>query len=111
MKCHIIALFSLFLILHACSPLHFQTGRPFTLKKIEGLRAGETTREEVKRLFGEPQTTGRDDDGLETWTYHYIEAEVPLKGTPTKEKFQRLSITFDEEKVKSKSYELPPFLN
>ena len=106
MKFHIIVFFSLLLALNACSPIHLQTGRPITLKKIEGIRAGDTKREEVKKMFGEPQAIGKDDEGFETWSYHYIEAEVPLKGTPTKETFQRLTITFEGEKVKSKNYEL-----
>ena len=106
MKSHIVALFLLSLPLHACSPIHFQSGRPVTLQRIEEIRKGETTQEEVKKLFGEPQATGKDDDGREIWTYHYIEAEVPLRGRPTKEIFQRLTITFEKKRVRSKSYEL-----
>lgn len=46
-------------------------GRPFPVAAVSQIRVGETTREEVRDLFGEPWRTGIED-GKRTWTYaHY----------------------------------------
>ena len=93
-------------LLYSCGPIHFETGRSFTMVQIEAVKKGVTTKEEVRKLFGEPRFTGKSDTGLDMWSYVYIKAEVPLKGGISKEKFQRTTITFDESKVKSISYEM-----
>ena len=46
-------------------------GRDFPTDKIGQLQIGQTTRDEVHRMFGEPWRTGLED-GRRTWTYgHY----------------------------------------
>jgi len=46
-------------------------GREFPVGPVATLKVGETTQEEVRRLFGEPWRTGVED-GRKTWTYgHY----------------------------------------
>ena len=93
-------------LLYSCGPLHLETGRSFTMIQIEAVKKGVTTKEEIRKLFGEPGLTGKSDTGLDMWTYLYIKAEVPLKGNISKEKFQRSTITFKDNKVKSISYEM-----
>ena len=93
-------------LLYSCGPIHFETGQSFTMLQIEAVKKGVTTKEEVRKLFGEPRLTGKSDTGLDMWSYLYINAEVPLKGGISKEKFQRATITFEEDKVKSISYEM-----
>ena len=93
-------------LLYSCGPIHFETGQSFTMLQIEAIKKGVTTKEEVRELFGEPRLTGKSDTGLDMWSYLYIKAEVPLKGAISKEKFQRSTITFKEDKVKSISYEM-----
>jgi len=90
----------------SCGPVHFKSGKPFTLSHIESINKGSTTKEEIRKLFGEPQLSGKNDSDQDIWSYLYIEAKVPLKGGPSKEKFQRLTITFDDDKVKSMTYEM-----
>lgn len=97
-------LFSLFLF--SCAPVHFQSGTEIHPDKIRAIDRGKTTKAEIEKLFGEPQMTGRDDDGLETWSYFYMDAEAPLRGGELRGKFQRITVTFDNGKVKSVSYEL-----
>ncbi len=94
------------ILLYSCGPIHFETGRSFTMVQIEAVKKGVTTKDEVRRLFGEPRFTGKSATGLDMWSYLYIKAEVPLKGGISKEKFQRTTITFEEDKVKSISYEM-----
>ena len=90
----------------SCGTMHFTSGKPFDIESVNGIVKGITTMENIVKIFGEPQMSGRDSDGLDSWTYFYIEAEVPLKGKVAKEKFRRLSFTFKDEKVKSFSYEI-----
>lgn len=45
-------------------------GREFSADAVSEIRIGETTREDVRRLFGEPWRTGIED-GKRTWTYAY----------------------------------------
>lgn len=93
-------------LLYSCGPIHFETGRSFTMLQIEAVRKGVTTKKDIRELFGEPRLTGKSDTGLDMWSYLYIKAEVPLKGTISKEKFQRSTIIFKDNKVKSISYEM-----
>jgi outer membrane protein assembly factor BamE (lipoprotein component of BamABCDE complex) len=93
-------------LLYSCGPIHFETGRSFTLLQIEAVKKGVTTKEDIRNLFGEPRLTGKSDTGLDMWSYLYIRAEVPLKGAISKEKFQRSTFTFKDNRVKSISYEM-----
>lgn len=62
-----IALLLLMLFLTACASV----GQPYPEDKVGELRIGETTRSEVRQLFGDPWRTGLES-GQETWTYgHY----------------------------------------
>ena len=90
----------------ACGPIHFKSGKPFTATQIESVKKGETKKADIISLFGEPQLSGKNDSGEDIWSYLYIEAKVPLKGGPSKEKFQRMTITFEGDKVKSITYEM-----
>ncbi|MDT8318728.1 MAG: outer membrane protein assembly factor BamE [bacterium] len=95
-------------LLYSCGPIHFETGRSFTMAQIEAVKKGVTTKEDIRELFGEPRLTGKSDAGLEMWSYLYIRAEVPLKGATSKETFQRTTVTFEKDRVKSISYEMSP---
>lgn len=52
------------LALTACA----QVGKPFPEQNVLAIKKGVTTKEEVRRLFGEPWRTGYED-GEQTWTY------------------------------------------
>ncbi|MEW6594126.1 MAG: outer membrane protein assembly factor BamE [Thermodesulfobacteriota bacterium] len=52
------------LLLSACA----QVGKPFPEQNVLAIKKGVTTKEEVRRLFGEPWRTGYED-GQQTWTY------------------------------------------
>ena len=43
-------------------------GREFPVDRISRIEVGETTREEMEHLFGQPWRTGIEDGDL-TWTY------------------------------------------
>jgi outer membrane protein assembly factor BamE (lipoprotein component of BamABCDE complex) len=45
-----------------------QVGKPFPEQNVLAIKKGVTTKEEVRRLFGEPWRTGYED-GQQTWTY------------------------------------------
>lgn len=65
---------------------------------------GVTTKTEVINLFGKPDFTGVDKDGLLQWTWTHL----GIKATPGKEttitSFFNLEVSFDGEKVSSFSY-------
>ena len=65
---------------------------------------GVTTKTEVINLFGQPDFTGVDKDGLLQWTWTHM----GIKATPGKEatitSFLNLEVSFDGEKVSSFSY-------
>lgn len=97
---------SIICLLGACAPIHMSSGKAFTISQIQSIEKDKSGKEEVKELFGEPQMTGKDDEGLDTWTFFYLDATIPLRGGNIKEKVQRISITFDKGKVSSFNYEL-----
>ncbi|GAA3590433.1 MULTISPECIES: outer membrane protein assembly factor BamE domain-containing protein [Marinobacter] len=43
-------------------------GQDFATHNVDQIRLGDTTRDEVQRLFGQPWRTGLKD-GQRTWTY------------------------------------------
>lgn len=94
------------LFIASCGPIHFKSGKSFTLTHIQSIKKGTSTKTDVRNLFGEPQLTGKNESDQDIWTYLYIEAQVPFRGKPSKEKFQRLTLTFEGDKVKSMTYEM-----
>jgi len=49
----------------------FTVGRQFPIEAVSQIRIGQTTQEEVRRLFGAPWRMGIEDE-MKTWTYgHY----------------------------------------
>ncbi|MGD8353511.1 MAG: hypothetical protein PVJ01_05025 [Pseudomonadota bacterium] len=68
------------------------------------IQAGVTTKADILRLFGDPDFTGVDTDGLEKWTWTHMD----VKATPGKEaaitSFFNLEVSFDGEKVDSYSW-------
>jgi hypothetical protein len=48
-------------------------GRDFPVDQVKMIKIGETTKKEIRNMFGEPWRVGLED-GLETWSYgkyHY----------------------------------------
>lgn len=43
-------------------------GRDFPVSQVSGIRIGETTRDEIRTMFGPPWRVGIED-GQRTWTY------------------------------------------
>lgn len=93
-------------VLGACAPINMSSGKAFTISQIQAIEKDKSGKEEVKELFGEPQMMGKDDKGLDRWTFFYLDATIPLRGGDVKEKVQRLSITFEKGIVSSFDYEL-----
>ncbi|PVY76836.1 SmpA/OmlA family protein [Tamilnaduibacter salinus] len=52
------------LLLAGCATV----GQDFATHKVDRIRIGETTRDEVQSMFGDPWRTGLKD-GQRTWTY------------------------------------------
>lgn len=101
-----ILILCILLFIGACAPIHLKSGKAFTIDQIQLIEKDTTKKEAINRLFGNPQLLGKNDRGLDTWTYIYMDAKIPLKGGQIKEKVQRLTITFEDGAVKSFSYEL-----
>jgi hypothetical protein len=68
------------------------------------IEAGMTTKAEIVQMFGQPDFTGVDEEGLPKWTWTHM----GIKATPGKEatitSFFNLEVSFDGELVNSYSY-------
>jgi hypothetical protein len=68
------------------------------------IQAGVTSKTELINIYGQPDFTGVDKDGLIQWTWTHL----GVKATPGKEaaitSFFNLEVSFDGEKVSSFSY-------
>jgi hypothetical protein len=89
----------------ACAPTFNVTlGNMPTQDPGGKIEAGMTTKAEVVELFGQPDFTGVDADGLLKWTWTHL----GVKATPGKEatitSFFNLEVSFDGELVSSYSY-------
>lgn len=70
---------------------HRTVGREFPVASVGNIIIGETDREDILRMFGEPWRTGIED-GKKTWTYaHY---HYSIFGP---ERARDLLIRFDQE--------------
>ncbi|HKI96933.1 MAG TPA: outer membrane protein assembly factor BamE [bacterium] len=75
-------------------------GAEFRPQAVELVKPGQTTDQEVLKIFGNPVRTGVADDGSREWTYAYYKASAfgSFEG-------RDLIIKFDDNgKVKSFSY-------
>ncbi len=68
-------------------------GRDFPAYQVGRIRIGETTREDIRGMFGPPWREGIED-GTKTWTYGKYQYGL-LGGTSTKD----LVVRFDERGV------------
>lgn len=59
----------LMLALAACSS---SAGKEFSMTKGEQIREGVTTKEQVRALLGEPESTTKTAYGPEAWTYVHV---------------------------------------
>ncbi|MCB2181139.1 MAG: outer membrane protein assembly factor BamE [Desulfobulbaceae bacterium] len=91
------------LVLISCSvPVKF--GQPLAMDKIQGISKGLSS-QDVETLLGEPLTVGRNKEGQETWSWYYLQADLPAK--PGKDPVvQRLTISFDQGQVVSTEYDM-----
>lgn len=46
-----------------------QVGNDFPMERASEIKQGVTTKDEVRRIFGEPVSVSRGQDGSETWVY------------------------------------------
>ena len=68
------------------------------------IEAGMTTKAEVVELFGQPDFTGVDADGLLKWTWPHLGIEATPGKEATITSFFNLEVSFDGELVSSYSY-------
>lgn len=68
------------------------------------IEAGMTTKSEVVELFGQPDFTGIDADGLAKWTWTSLGVEVKGGKDASITSFFNLEVSFEGDLVKSYSY-------
>jgi outer membrane protein assembly factor BamE (lipoprotein component of BamABCDE complex) len=68
-------------------------GKSFPVNAVSRLEIGQTTMDDVRRLFGEPWRTGLED-GQVTWTYGYYKYTM-FGGNKSKD----LVVRFDDKKI------------
>ncbi len=74
-------------------------GRRFPDEKVLNLTIGQTTKDDVRVMFGQPWRTGYEDD-METWTYGFYQYRL-IGDTDTTDLVIRFG---DNGVVKSYSY-------
>lgn len=87
----VVAVLTVFLAACASAPV---IGRPIPADRVQQIRAGYTTRDEVVNLFGMPLRSVPGETG-EIWVYRYLDG----KGAS-----QELIVSFTGEKVGVFSY-------
>lgn len=68
------------------------------------IEAGMTTKTEIVELFGQPDFTGVDADGLVKWTWTHMAVEVKEASDASITSFFNLEVSFDGDLVSSYSY-------
>lgn len=91
--------------LAACAPTFNVTlGNMPTHDPGARIEAGMTTKSEVVELFGQPDFTGVDADGLTKWTWTSLGVQVKGGKDASITSFFNLEVSFEGELVKSYSY-------
>ena len=81
----LILLIALSLPIISCMPT---IGRPFAVHQVRQIENGETTKTEIRQMFGNPWRTGLED-GQRTWTYGEYSVNIT----------RDLVIRFDDQNV------------
>jgi hypothetical protein len=68
------------------------------------IEAGMTTKVEIVEMFGQPDFTGIDADGLEEWTWAHMGVEIKAGKEANLTSFFNLEVSFAGELVDSFSY-------
>jgi len=79
-------------------------GKMPTLDPGTVIRSGMTTKSEMVGMFGDPDLTGVDEEGLVKWTWTHIGVEVKGGKDASITSFFNLEVSFREDKVNSFSY-------
>ena len=89
----------------ACAPTFNVTlGNMPTQDPGAKIEAGMTTKAEVVELFGQPDFTGVDEEGLPKWTWTHMGIEATPGKEATITSFFNLEVSFEGELVSSFSY-------
>ena len=106
MKIRLLILWSMILLATvACAPTFNVTmGNMPTQDPGAKIEAGMTTKAEVVELFGQPDFTGVDADGLLKWTWTHLGVEVKAGKDASITSFFNLEVSFDGQLVSSYSY-------
>ncbi len=89
----------------ACAPTFNVTmGNMPTHDPGAKVEAGMTTKAELVELFGQPDFTGVDADGLLQWTWTHLGVEVKAGKDASITSFFNLEVSFEGDLVSSYSY-------
>ena len=93
------------LVFGACAPTFNVTlGSMPTQDPGAKIEAGMTTRDDVVQLYGQPDFTGINEDGLLKWTWTHLGIEATPGKEATITSFFNLEVSFDGDLVNSYSY-------
>ena len=108
---HYVVLTAVLLILAGCAAT---TGRRFDSSLVDNIQKGKTTKQEIRKWFGEPVSASVDSSGSEVWRYSYqeIPASTMFLGVFGAEgKQETLIINFSRDVVKEFSRTKGGFLH
>ncbi len=89
----------------ACAPTFNVTlGNMPTQDPGAKIEAGMTTKAEIVQMYGQPDLTGVDENGLPKWTWTHMGIEATPGKEATITSFFNLEVSFDGELVSSFSY-------
>jgi len=82
---------------------HFVRGKDFDAQKRDQLIKGQTTKDNVLAIYGNPQDKGMYQGVNETWVYFYLEGQANVnaaaKSVSGTERIKKLVILFDQDDV------------
>ncbi len=103
-----LAVLAVFTLLTAsCAPtLNLSLGQIPAADPGKLIKSGQTSRQEILKIFGPPDLEGVDEKGLPTWTYTRLTVEVVKARDAAIKEFFNLEVSFKGDVVDSFSYDV-----
>lgn len=79
------------------------SGSPIAIEDVRSIKVGSTTKADIMRMFGSPNTRQGTPDGRETWVYSYASTKTFML-TPSDTSGASVGVTFNGNVVSSCQY-------
>jgi len=90
----------LVVIVALSSPGCMRIGRDFPIERVGEIEKGKSTKDDVRRILGDPSNITLSGNGAETWVYSFTEGTALGTG-----RGKRVSVSFDASGIVSNTIE------